>query len=293
MPFTPPTPRVFEELADAVAGKVTSPYPSISAPIPPSFSGGSIRQRKISNRRENAKATRNIISWLVPEVGIVQMYINPRQITYNDKKHIQSSRTKGGYLLQYWGEELGSVSLSGTTGSSGIEGINVLYDIYRAEQLAFDPFALITEANLDKSDLGDSFFGGVNADTASAENAVERLFAGDSVTSILGAASQEALPETRSRPTLASLAFSVEMYYAGWVFRGYFVDFKVDESAEKIGLFEYTATFQVTQRRGIRLNFFPWHRSAVNGPSNSDPTGPAHSYSGLIGREKISGNNAT
>jgi hypothetical protein len=56
----------------------------------------------------------------------------------------------------------------------------------------------------------------------------------------------------------------------------------VEESATKLGLFDYSMEFTVTQKRGLRLNFMPWHRSAVNGPSNSDPAfGPPYSFSTL------------
>jgi len=91
-----------------------------------------------------------------------------------------------------------------------------------------------------------------------------------------------AVVSTRAQPTLASLAFTVEMYYSGWVFRGYFTDMRVDERANNIGLFDYTINYMVTQRRGLRTNFFAWHRDPLSGPSNSDPNfGPPYSYTSL------------
>ena len=75
------------------------------------------------------------------------MYVNPAAITYSHKKLISKDRTKGGYTLQYWGEELSSLNISGTTGAAGVEGINVLYEIYRAEQYAFDGTGLSLAAN--------------------------------------------------------------------------------------------------------------------------------------------------
>jgi hypothetical protein len=163
--------------------------------------------------------------------------------------------------------------MSGTTGSSGVEGINVLYDIYRNEQVAFDPIALASEAARDLAStqsinpldpIGKIVGVGVNS-----------LF--DQVNSVIKTGNVDpVLP----RPTLASIAFQTELYWSGWVFRGYFTSMSVNESADNVGLFDYNLEFVVTQKRGLRLNFLPHHRSAVNGPSNSDPSfGVPYSFS--------------
>ena len=105
----------------------------------PSPSGSDLRQARIANNR-NAILTRNMVRWFLPELGIVEMYVNPKSIKYTDKKHIASPvRTRSGYLIQYWGEELGTLSINGTTGSSGVEGINVLYDVTGVDQVTL-PF---------------------------------------------------------------------------------------------------------------------------------------------------------
>lgn len=247
----------------------------------PSQNGFSTRQSQIPNER-NGVITRNMVRWFVPEVGIVEMYINPQSITYPEKKHITSQRTKGGYVLQYWGEELVPLNIQGTTGSSGVEGINVLRDVYRAEQVAFDPYALALASDRDSENndqlsfFSDSTLG--NILTAGGILSSGRSFS-DLVTSAIETG---AVASTRAQPTLASLAFSVEMYWSGWVYRGYFTDFSVDERADNLGLFNYSMTFVTTQRRGLRLNYMPWHRSAVSGPSNSDPDfGVPYSYTNL------------
>jgi hypothetical protein len=67
------------------------------------------------------------------------------------------------------------------------------------------------------------------------------------------------------------------MYYDGWVFRGYFQDMTVTESADNF-LLSYDINFVVTQRRGYRGNYMPWHRSPKHGPSSW--TTP-HSHSGV------------
>ena len=77
------------------------------------------------------------------------------------------------------------------------------------------------------------------------------------VGALLGAAESAAPAAITNPPTLASLAFGVEMYWGGEVFRGYFTHFSVTESADKLGLFDYDMGFVVTQRRGLRLKLSP------------------------------------
>ena len=230
-----------------------------------------------------AVATRNMVSWFVPERGIVQMYVNPENIIYSDKKIISKEKTRNGFVLQYWGEELKTLQISGTTGSSGIEGINVLHDIYRNEQLSMDPLALYYAAykeqqqSLSTSTLGlSNILGGAVSALGSSE--FSGLF--QQANNLIATGSSN--PQ-RQRPTLASMAFTVEMYWSGWVFRGFFEDFKITEKASALGLFEYTMMFTVTQQRGQRLNFLPWHRAATYGPSDSDPKfGVPYSFGSLV-----------
>lgn len=82
---------------------------------------------------------RNLIVWETPAAGsgaFIEMYINPENLSIKENKVQKITRTKGGYILQHWGEELIDISLSGTTGTGGIEAINVIRDVYRGEQLA-------------------------------------------------------------------------------------------------------------------------------------------------------------
>jgi hypothetical protein len=82
----------------------------------------------------------------------------------------------------------------------------------------------------------------------------------------LDPASQNILPQ--NVPSLASLAMGIELYWSGWVFRGFFTSFNFTESAERIGMFDYDIAFTVTQRRGYRFNSMAWQHSAISGPSN-------------------------
>lgn len=259
--------------------------------IPATFSadGNGLPYTKVPTYRD-AKLRRNIITWFVPEFGTVRMYVNPNSIRYNFRKLITQSMTKGGYTLQYWGEELPTLYISGTTGSAGVEGINVLYEIYRAEQYAFDTTGLVISANNAAQNLatdgfnaignaiggsiGGLLFGGTN--TSSAGNTVQNagivggLFGLNTPTNSLAASNYT---------TLAQLAFTVEMYYDGWVYRGYFSQFDFTETTEFT--WNYNLNFVVTQRRGYRTNYFPWHKNPANGPSQYTTPSSFSGYASL------------
>lgn len=245
--------------------------------------GNPVYLESAPNERDGV-ATRQMVKWFLPETGIVEMYINPKSIKYNDSKTTSKARTKGGYVFQYWGEELATLTINGTTGSSGVEGINVLYSVYRNEQLVLDSLAQTMEASRESDDstggileniigngslvdsVGDLIGSGISSITNSVNNVIEY----GNINPVI------------QKPTLASLAFQVEMYWSGWAFRGFFTNFDVTESSDNIGLFDYNIGFTVTQKRGRRLNYMPWHRSPVNGPSNSDPVfGVPYSFGAL------------
>lgn len=234
----------------------------IVPPIP-TPSGEGLPSSKTKSQ-QHAKVRRHIIHWFVPEVGIINMYINPQSIDYNFKKLITPERTKGGYVIQYWGEELPTLNLRGITGSSGVEGLNVLYEIYRAEQINFDPIGLTIASDSMVSGLADSISSIGSATHGIGNDAFSSISNG-----ILGLnpLTQSILP--RNPPTLGSLAFGVEMYYNGWVFRGFFTSMSWTESVDKMGMFDYSLQFTVTQRRGYRTNSFAHQRSATSGPSNN------------------------
>lgn len=244
--------------------------------IPANFSadGNGLPYNKVPSYK-TGQLRRNIITWFVPEFGIVRMYVNPSSISYAHKKLISKDRTKGGYTLQYWGEDLTTLNIAGTTGSSGIEGINVLYEIYRAEQYAFDGIGLTLAANNASADVANNLVNGVGSMLGQKING---LFGGDPnspsagaagaglLGGILGLSSPNNNLSAKNIPSLAQLAFTVEMYYNGWVYRGFFENMTINERADNF-LMEYQMSFVVTQRRGYRMNYFPWTHSAKDGPS--------------------------
>lgn len=240
--------------------------------------GNTLPASKVQDLR-TAEVKRDIVHWFVPEFGIVKMYVNPANISTNYKKLISKDRTKGGFTLQYWGEDLTTLTLSGTTGSSGIEGINLLYQIYRAEQYAFDTIGLSLAA--DNATLGatNQILDGIGQAVSSAigssvGNQTVGGIAGQGLANgILGAGSNMGTFSPRNITSLAQLAFTVEMYYNSQISRGFFESMTVVESADSLGLFNYTLSFTVTQQRGYRLNQFAWQKSAIDGPSNNDLSG--------------------
>ena len=246
-----------------------------SVPATYSADGNGLPYNKVPSNKQGQQK-RNIMTWFIPQFGIVRMFVNPASISYVNKKLITKDRTKGGYTLQYWGEDLTTINISGTTGSSGIEGINVLYEMYRAEQYAFDSVGLTLAANNVNNDLSHnlingaaSLFGGSQTTQAGTAGLLGGILGVDSPNNSLAA---------KNIPSLGQLAFTVEMFYNGWVYRGFFENMTINERADNF-LLEYQMTFTATQRRGYRSNYFPWTRSAKDGPSQySTP----NSFSGNV-----------
>lgn len=230
--------------------------------LPTAYSadGNGLPYNKVSKSMAK-QVKRNIITWFVPEFGTVRMYINPQNISYNHKKIINKEITKGGYSLQYWGEDLITINIGGITGSSGIEGINMLYEIYRAEQYANDAIGLSLAA--------------ANSNASGAANLAQQGLSTLGVTGsllggLLGADSPNANAlASKNITTMAQNAFTVEMYYGGWVFRGFFESMNIKEQANDFQI-SYDITFMATQKRGYRVNHFPWERTPCSGPSMYD-----------------------
>jgi len=211
---------------------------------------------------KDGKRDRQLIIWRVPQLGFVPMYINPQQMRLQEKKVIQKQRTKGGYVIQYWGEELPIITLEGSTGASGIEGINILRKVYRAEQNAFQQVSQTLADRLQSFTVGGTL---ANLIGAGAEQNTGNAIAQVGASLFGGSANPPLLP------TLGSLAVSVELFHQGWVFKGYFNEFSITESVTQgVGVFNYSMTFTVLDRRGTRTNFMPWHRSPATLDSESE-----------------------
>lgn len=252
----------------------------------PAASGNALPYTQIA-AEVPAQITRNIITWYVPQFGTVSMFINPQNITYAHKKLIYKDKTKGGYTLQYWGEDLDTLNISGTTGSSGIEGINALYEVYRAEQYAFDAVGLTMAANNASTDVANNVsvgLGGAIGQVLGGTSLTSGLTGGGILGGILGLDQPGMALAPQNIPSLASLAFAVEMYYNGWVYRGFFESMTVTERADNF-LLDYQMQFTATQRRGYRTNYFAWGQNPSYGPStygsfNGSGNGNPYSFNG-------------
>jgi hypothetical protein len=211
-----------------------------------------------------------------------QLYLNPQSINMRDQKLVQKQLTKGGYVVQYWGEELTTIDIQGTTGSAGIEGINILKDIYRHEQLHYRTVlanrqrelaqaAALAQAEAEEQiydatvggfllGAADTLTGGaVSKSVKGVANSIDIMFG-----TSLGDGAGGKGKAFKAVPTLAAFATNIDMYYQGEFFRGYFTNFGVTESAQEPGHFTYTFNFVVTRRTGKRVNFMPWHRTATS-----------------------------
>jgi hypothetical protein len=208
--------------------------------------------------------------------------MNPQSINIRDQKLIQKQLTKGGHVVQYWGEDLATIDAQGTTGSAGIEGINILKDIYRHEQLHYRAILANRQRELAEAaalaqieaeeQIYDATFGGfllgaadtltggaVSKSVKGVSNSIDILF-GTSIGDGAGGRGKA----FKAVPTLAAFATNIDMYYQGEFFRGYFTSFGVTETASEPGHFSYTFQFIVTRRSGKRENFMPWHRTSTS-----------------------------
>lgn len=205
---------------------------------------------------------------------IIPLYINPETFSIQEAKIINKSQTKGGFVIQYWGEDLPKIQASGTTGSGGIEAINILRAVYRHEQIQFNTLLLDRARILDQAareTINNSSAATVGAGVTSLlDEITQGGFSGivDGISSIVDEVTDaaiginEPLPsKVELIPSIAAFATSIDLFWSGETFRGYFEDFKVDESAARPGHFEYSFAFTVTKRRGTRKNFMPWHRN--------------------------------
>tara|TARA_A200000159_G_C7334823_1_gene344627 strand:+ start:2957 stop:3925 length:969 start_codon:yes stop_codon:yes gene_type:complete len=211
-----------------------------------------------------------------------QLYLNPQNFSIKENKLVRKTLTKGGHVVQYWGEELPVITASGTTGSAGVEGVNVLRDIYRHEQLHYrtilaDRQRKLAEAaaqaskeaeqQMYKGDVGGFFMGTADLLTGGAvsktingvSNSIDILF-GTSLGDNFGGSGGS----FQAAPTLASFAVNVDMYYQGEFYRGYFTSFSSTENAQEPGHVTYDFNFTVTRRTGKRSNFMPWHRNPLD-----------------------------
>lgn len=209
--------------------------------------------------------------------SVVPIYINPSSFSLQDSKIISETLTKGGFSVQYWGENLGEIQAAGTTGSAGIEGINLLRAVYRNEITQFNNILLERSALLDQTAreaLENTSTAGIGSGIASIlDEVTQGGFTGiiDGTKSAIQEITDAARGLTDDNPasvelipTIGAFATNMILYWQGEKFIGYFKNFRSEESAQSPGLFDYQFSFMITKRSGTRTNFMPWHRKPTD-----------------------------
>jgi len=257
----------------------------------------------IAREAGNLKIRRKTIIWSLPSVAVgsdinyenseniasdangqriyVKMYVNPQSVGIADSKIVNETLTKGGYVVQYWGEKNTTISLAGTVGSSGIEGINILNRVYRNEQFEYENIiknriqaakrevenaVLENASNLNNIKSGPQ----ISLVPTTLSNGLDTIM--DIFSNSNGSKEVDNLTEMNSissTESLGALSALVEMHYDGVVYQGYFTQFGFDETASEPGHFSYRLSFTVLRKEGIRKNFMPWHRNPRN--ENGEP----------------------
>lgn len=189
---------------------------------------------------------KEVMTWMLPNGTTVQMYINPESFVVAESKQIQQTRTKGGFVIQMFGDNLTRLTLTGTTGSAGVKGINILRDIYHSENRSFDVIAASQTNQLLQALQSNS-----PSNTNSAAQTVSYI------------SDQLRNKNFILRPSLASLALGITLYFQGIQYRGYFSSLTVNEDVNRLGLFVYNIEFFATEIIGKRSNFMAWHREPM------------------------------
>ena len=221
---------------------------------------------------------------------VVPLYINPSSIQTNYTKNISETQTIGGFVIQYWGDKITTMTIGGTTGSGGIDAINILYQVYKAEQIQFKKILLKRQVDLANKVK--------EAETASQETGVvntlgaldEVLFNGafsnfangvsetmDFFKSAVAGNDVSRSSPVKLLPTLSAFAVSLDMHFQGKVFRGYIDSMSITENANSPGHFDYTLQFKSLKEYGERTNFMPWHinpRDESGKPIQKPKVGP-------------------
>lgn len=214
--------------------------------------------------------------------AIVPVYINPDSINISKNKNISSTQTKGGYVVQYWGEQLTEMTVRGSTGSGGIEAINILDSVYRNEITQFNKILLARATNADTSfrtALEDSSTANIGSGLVSifdefTNGGVSGIIDGtkSAIDEIVDAARGTTDDNPSSVPLIPTIgAFGVSMiiFWQGVKYTGYFKNFSYSEDSSKPGLFDYDFSFTVIKQKGTRKNFMPWHRNPYD--YNNEP----------------------
>ncbi len=203
----------------------------------------------------------------------VPLYINPSTIQISHSKNISDTQTIGGFIIQYWGDRITILNITGSTGSGGIDAINILYSVYKSEQTEFQRLLLERQSEYKKKIEEAQKEAEANGPSNALSAVDEILFDGQITknwngvsetieffkSQIENAGFSDERKSTSLLPTLSSFAVSLEMYFQGKIYRGYIESMSITENASAPGLFDYNIQFKSLKEFGERKNFMPWH----------------------------------
>ena len=203
----------------------------------------------------------------------VPLYINPSTIQISYSKNISDTQTIGGFIVQYWGDKITILNITGSTGSGGIDAINILHSIYKSEQIEFQALLLKRQSEYKKKIEEGQKEAEANGPTNALSAIDEILFdgqltktwngVGETIDFFKSQIENTGYSDERNTvsllPTLSAFAVSLEMYFQGKIYRGYIESMSVTENASSPGLFDYNIQFKSLKEFGERKNFMPWH----------------------------------
>lgn len=203
---------------------------------------------------------------------VVPLYINPTNFQTNYTKNISETQTIGGFVIQYWGDRITTISISGTTGSGGIDAINILYQVYKAEQIQFKNILLKRQAELatriKEAETASQEVGNINPAQAIDQVLFNGAFSNfangvtetmDFFKNAIAGNDVSSQSMVRLLPTMSAFAVSLDMHFQGKVYRGYIDSMTITENGASPGHFDYTLQFKSLKEYGERTNFMPWH----------------------------------
>lgn len=182
----------------------------------------------------------NTITWEIvydPKDGLdsppkLVMNINPQNLDTSYTPLINETRTLGGFVEEFWGEDLTTISASGFT--------SMFFDEKKGMTNEFEKTEAIVGAKTTKQLSG--FLALVNLYKMNGKfyaNGVNDLKDPDSN-----------LNAYKSNPNKIYKMGSVYMYYSGISYKGFFETFEFKEQAEKPFFFEYSFSFKVLKTFG-------------------------------------------
>ena len=234
---------------------------------------------QFSNQKNNYKKDS------VKKYIIKNLYLNPQSINATYRKIQNRQQTKGGFVIQYWGEDLVTLAINGITGAAGMSEINKLLSIYRHDQIHYQQIIeqrrkrFVATIESSAGNILDGLNDGNTVDPVDTAISIGNYLTGGEVSNIINGVNtvMDFFSETGESgvsvnprnsdsftrgTTLSSLFTSITMEFQGIYYRGYIDSFSYSENSSEPGHFNYSFNFTVLYQSGKRNNFMPWHKEA-------------------------------